>query len=166
MHSDRASFGLKAAAIGGLFLGQLQIVSTELESSKGKLEKATAKGKELGDAQFWHSVLRQCLLNLASNACKFTDHGTVSVAVSRETIDGQDWMTFGVSDTGIGMTPAVTQRLFTTFTQADETITRRFGGSGLGLAITARAAEAMNAKFTLTNQQAGGLCATLIWELR
>ncbi|WP_165492847.1 response regulator [Lichenihabitans psoromatis] len=80
--------------------------------------------------------LRQCLFNLLSNAAKFTENGTIKLAVSREQQGGADWVTFRVIDTGIGMTPEQLQRLFARFSQADETTTRRFGGTGLGLAIS------------------------------
>ena len=63
--------------------------------------------------------VRQTLFNLLSNACKFTDHGTVTLRVDREAVDGADWLRFAVSDTGIGMTPEQVSRLFQDFTQAD-----------------------------------------------
>ncbi|MGI4755643.1 MAG: response regulator [Janthinobacterium lividum] len=76
--------------------------------------------------------LRQCLFNLVSNAAKFTEHGRITVHGER---DG-DHMTFRVSDTGIGMTPEQTAKLFERFAQADVSTTRKYGGTGLGLAIT------------------------------
>jgi PAS domain S-box-containing protein len=82
--------------------------------------------------------LRQCLLNLLSNACKFTDHGTISVTVTRQTTAVDDWLLFQVQDTGIGMTSAQLARLFQPFTQADASTTRRYGGTGLGLALSQR----------------------------
>jgi PAS domain S-box-containing protein len=82
--------------------------------------------------------VRQCLLNLLSNACKFTDHGTISVAVTRQTTATDDWLLFQVQDTGIGMTSAQLAKLFQPFTQADASTTRRYGGTGLGLALSQR----------------------------
>lgn len=76
--------------------------------------------------------LRQCLLNLLSNAAKFTEGGLIRLSVAR---DG-DRVAFEVTDTGIGMTPEQAGRLFERFAQADSSTTRRFGGTGLGLAIT------------------------------
>jgi PAS domain S-box-containing protein len=78
--------------------------------------------------------LRQCLINLVGNACKFTDHGAVTLSVERCAQN----VVFSIADTGIGMTQEQLARLFQPFTQADATITRRFGGTGLGLAITQR----------------------------
>ena len=80
--------------------------------------------------------LRQCLINLLSNAAKFTENGDVVLAASREYAADGDWIVFRVEDTGIGMTADQVERLFERFTQADETTTRKFGGTGLGLAIT------------------------------
>ena len=76
--------------------------------------------------------VRQSLLNLLSNACKFAKEGTIQMRVA---VDG-DWIDFIVEDNGIGMTPEQLGRLFEAFSQADATITRQYGGTGLGLAIT------------------------------
>jgi CheY-like chemotaxis protein/nitrogen-specific signal transduction histidine kinase len=86
--------------------------------------------------------VRQSLFNLLSNACKFTEGGTVRLEVAREGPDGH-WFTFRVADTGIGMTPDHRAKLFKPFTQVDPSATRRFGGTGLGLAITHHFCEAM-----------------------
>src|SRR5262249_5164009 len=86
--------------------------------------------------------VRQSLFNLLSNACKFTEGGTVRLEVVREGRDG-GWFTFRVTDTGIGMTPEHIGRLFQPFSQVDPSATRRFGGTGLGLAITHHFCEAM-----------------------
>ena len=77
--------------------------------------------------------VKQCLLNLMSNANKFTSKGTLTLAVARE---GGSQVCFRVSDTGIGMTQEQLGRLFQAFSQADASTTKRFGGTGLGLAIT------------------------------
>src|SRR5215831_14506432 len=71
--------------------------------------------------------VRQALFNLLSNACKFTTQGTITLAVARDTVDGVTWLTFRVSDTGIGMTPEQMGKLFQAFSQADTTTTRQYG---------------------------------------
>ncbi len=76
--------------------------------------------------------LRQSLLNLLSNASKFTEKGEVRLTATRERTDQGDWLRFDVSDTGIGMTPAQKAKLFESFSQADASTTRRFGGDGAG----------------------------------
>src|SRR5262249_58154154 len=80
--------------------------------------------------------VRQALFNLLSNACKFTDHGTVSLAVRREAHEDQHWLRFRVSDTGIGMTQEQLERLFEAFSQADAATTRQYRGPGLGPAVS------------------------------
>jgi len=88
--------------------------------------------------------LRQVLLNLTSNAIKFTDHGGVIVAVkSKASADGRGRIRVSVTDTGTGVEPEVVAKLFERFVQADESTTRRFGGTGLGLAISRQLIEMM-----------------------
>ena len=80
--------------------------------------------------------VRQCLLNLIGNAAKFTENGTVTLRAARVSDGDEDWLSFSVEDTGIGMTPEQLTKLFGRFVQADESTTRQFGGTGLGLSIT------------------------------
>jgi len=92
--------------------------------------------------------IRQVLFNLLSNACKFTQHGEVTLAVHREQRSDGDWISFSVSDTGIGMSEDQMQHLFEAFSQADATISRDYGGTGLGLAICKRFTELMGGHLT------------------
>jgi signal transduction histidine kinase len=87
--------------------------------------------------------IRQCLFNLLSNATKFSQHSEILLFSARESIDGQEWIIFGVRDQGIGMTQAQLDKLFQPFTQADNSTTRQYGGTGLGLAITKEFCEVM-----------------------
>jgi GAF domain-containing protein/CheY-like chemotaxis protein len=105
--------------------------------------------------------VRQALFNLLSNACKFTERGTISLAVAREARDGQDWMVFSVSDTGIGMTPEQIARLFEAFSQADAATTRRFGGTGLGLALSRRLCRMMGGDVTVESEADRGSTFTI-----
>ena len=84
--------------------------------------------------------LRQCLLNLLSNACKFTENGSIFITAVLDPDDRRRIVAFSVTDTGIGMSEAQMSRLFGAFIQADASTTRRYGGTGLGLAITRRLA--------------------------
>ena len=88
--------------------------------------------------------LRQILLNLLSNACKFTKQGEVTL-LARKLVNEGNWIEFAVSDTGIGMTPEQQAKLFEEFTQADSSTARQYGGTGLGLAITRKLARMMEA---------------------
>ena len=105
--------------------------------------------------------VRQALFNLLSNACKFTEQGTVGLLVARERLDGQDWMVLAVSDTGIGMTPEQLARLFEAFTQADAATTRRFGGTGLGLALSRRLCRMMGGDVTVESAPGRGSTFTI-----
>jgi CheY-like chemotaxis protein/anti-sigma regulatory factor (Ser/Thr protein kinase) len=105
--------------------------------------------------------LRQILLNLLSNACKFTKDGEVSLTVERKAKDGQGIMEIAVRDTGIGMTPDQQAKLFQEFTQAESTTARRFGGTGLGLAITRKLARMMGGDVLVASEQGKGSVFTV-----
>ncbi len=106
--------------------------------------------------------VRQILLNLLSNACKFTDHGVVSLSVDRQTIDGRDWLRFEVGDTGIGMTPLQRGKLFREFSQVETSISRRYGGTGLGLAITYRFIQMMRGTIDVDSEAGRGSTFTVL----
>ncbi len=105
--------------------------------------------------------VRQCLLNLLSNACKFTEKGSVGLKVERVRHEGKDWVRLEVSDTGIGLTAEQASRLFQPFTQADASTTRKYGGTGLGLAITRKFCELMGGDVTVKSELGKGSTFTL-----
>jgi PAS domain S-box-containing protein len=92
--------------------------------------------RDIGSLQTDLTKLKQSVINLLSNAAKFTKDGTVTLRLAHETRDGAPWVAFEVADSGIGMTDEQMGRLFQAFTQADSSTTRNFGGTGLGLTIT------------------------------
>lgn len=100
--------------------------------------------------------LRQILLNLLSNACKFTRNGEVSLRVIPTLADEQSWLDFVVGDSGIGMAPDQLEKLFQEFTQGDQSTARRYGGTGLGLAITRRLCRMMAGDVTVTSELGKG----------
>jgi GAF domain-containing protein/CheY-like chemotaxis protein len=102
--------------------------------------------------------LRQILFNLLGNAAKFTDHGTITIAVRREPADR---LTFAVSDTGIGMTEAQVGRLFEAFSQADAATGRRYGGTGLGLALVRHFARMMGGDVGVSSTPGAGSAFTV-----
>jgi signal transduction histidine kinase len=104
--------------------------------------------------------LRQILLNLLSNACKFTKQGEVALR-ARKLVDGCDWIELAVADTGIGMTPEQQAKLFEEFSQADASTAQRFGGTGLGLAITRKLARMMGGDVTVTSEPGKGSVFTV-----
>jgi signal transduction histidine kinase len=104
--------------------------------------------------------LRQILLNLLSNACKFTKEGEVKLR-ARRVANGRDWIELAVADTGIGMTPEQQAMLFEEFTQADASTARRYGGTGLGLAITRKLARMMGGDVTVQSEPGEGSVFTV-----
>ncbi len=116
----------------------------------------------LGRAHTDVTKLRQCLINLLSNAAKFTENGRIILAVAR----AGDTLRFAVSDTGIGMNADQVGKLFERFAQADASTTRRFGGTGLGLAITRAFADMLGGAITVESRQGEGTTFTLTLPLR
>jgi signal transduction histidine kinase len=104
--------------------------------------------------------LKQILLNLLSNACKFTKEGEVALRV-RKVADGRDWVELAVADSGIGMTAEQQAKLFQDFTQADSLTSRRYGGTGLGLAISRKLARMMGGDVTVTSEPGKGSVFTV-----
>jgi signal transduction histidine kinase/CheY-like chemotaxis protein len=104
--------------------------------------------------------LRQILLNLLSNACKFTKQGEVALRI-RRVVDGRNWIEIAVADTGIGMTPEQQAKLFEEFSQADSSTARQYGGTGLGLAITRKLARMMGGDVTVASEPGKGSVFTV-----
>lgn len=104
--------------------------------------------------------VRQCVNNLVSNAVKFTEKGTIDITVSADLSGGRPAVRIEVIDTGPGMDEATLARLFTPFTQADASITRRFGGTGLGLTIARRLARLMGGDVTARSEVGRGTTMT------
>jgi len=105
--------------------------------------------------------VRQILFNLLSNACKFTDHGTISVDVDQSQVEDRNWIRFRVSDTGIGITDKQKENLFHEFSQADASIARKYGGTGLGLAITYRFVQLMKGRISVESEPGKGATFTV-----
>ncbi len=104
--------------------------------------------------------LKQILLNLLSNACKFTKEGEVALRV-RKVADGRDWVELAVADTGIGLTAEHQAKLFQEFTQADSLTARRYGGTGLGLALSRKLARMMGGDVTVASEPGKGSVFTV-----
>ena len=128
------------------------------EQNKNRLVIETAA--DLGGITLDPMRLRQILLNLLSNACKFTKQGEVALRAKRVSV-GRDWLELAVSDTGIGMTAEQKAKLFEEFTQADATTAQRFGGTGLGLAITRKLARMMGGDVTVASELGKGSVFTV-----
>ena len=104
--------------------------------------------------------LRQILLNLLSNACKFTKQGDVTLR-ARKVADGRHWIELAVADSGIGMTAEQLAKLFQEFSQAEASTAKHYGGTGLGLAITRKLARMMGGDVNVTSELGKGSVFTV-----
>ncbi len=116
---------------------------------------------DLGSMYADLTKVRQGLLNLLSNAAKFTEAGRITLDAARERVDGSDWVRFDVRDTGIGMSPEQMARLFQSFSQADASTARRYGGTGLGLVITRHFCHMMGGEITVESELGVGSTFTI-----
>jgi two-component system NtrC family sensor kinase len=138
-----------------------EVVDTARPLAEQNNNRLVVKSQEnLGSLTVDPMRLRQILLNLLSNACKFTKRGEVTL-LARKMIDQGNWIEFAVSDTGIGMTPEQQAKIFEEFTQADSSTARQYGGTGLGLAITRKLARMMGGDVTLTSEAGKGSTFTV-----
>jgi signal transduction histidine kinase len=138
-----------------------EVVGTARPLAEQNKNRLTVEGQDgLGVLTVDPMRLRQILLNLLSNACKFTKDGEVALRGCRAS-GGGEWIELSVCDNGIGMTPAQQEKLFSEFSQADATTAQRFGGTGLGLAITRRLARMMGGDVTVQSQPGKGSIFTL-----
>ncbi|HYT59607.1 MAG TPA: response regulator [Haliangiales bacterium] len=118
-------------------------------------------GNNLGPMRADATKVRQALFNLLSNACKFTEKGTITLQVARERGNGAGHFIFRVRDCGIGLTPEQVNKLFRAFTQADVSTTRKYGGSGLGLAITRHFCQMMGGDVAVESELGKGSTFTI-----
>ncbi|MEJ2187129.1 MAG: GAF domain-containing protein, partial [Gemmatimonadota bacterium] len=134
-------------------------VAPLLEKNGNTLVRETG---ELGRMQADVTKVRQVLLNLLSNASKFTEQDTIRLtAEATRNEDGADWLEIAVADSGIGMTPEQMGRLFEAFAQAEASTTRRYGGTGLGLAISRRFCRMMGGDITVASEPGVGSTFTV-----
>jgi signal transduction histidine kinase len=105
--------------------------------------------------------LRQALLNLMSNANKFTEKGTVTIAAHQRQENDREWITLSVADTGIGMTQEQMGKLFQEFSQASSTTASKYGGTGLGLVISRKFCQMMGGDITVTSEPGKGSVFTV-----
>jgi PAS domain S-box-containing protein len=117
--------------------------------------------EQLGEMVADEARVRQVILNLLSNACKFTQDGEVTVTAAQETLGGRDWLRLSVADTGIGMSSAQMGKLFQEFSQADPSTTRKYGGTGLGLAISRRLCNQMGGDISVESTLGEGSTFTM-----
>lgn len=123
-----------------------------------KIESEVPMGEMVSDL----TKVRQSLLNLLSNACKFTEKGTITLKVSKTTLQQKPGIAFEVIDTGIGMNEEQLDKLFQAFTQADASITRKYGGTGLGLTISKHFCTMLGGTITVQSEPGEGSIFTIL----
>jgi adenylate cyclase len=116
---------------------------------------------EIGTMRADQMRLRQALLNLMSNANKFTERGTITIDAHHRQENGGDWITLAVTDTGIGMTPSQMGKLFQEFSQASSSTASKYGGTGLGLVISRRFCQMMGGDITVESEVGRGSTFTI-----
>ena len=154
IEAGRIEFHVEAIDVAEL-VEELATTAQPLADKKGN-RLAVHCPEESGAMHGDPTRVRQIVLNLLSNACKFTEGGEVSLTVSRKRTRGKDWIQFAVADTGIGMTPEQQAKVFEEFAQADSSTTRKYGGTGLGLAISRRFCRMMGGDIELISEPGVG----------
>ena len=147
IEAGKMDLHLETFDVSSLIAEVTSTIEMQVQKNGNKLEVVCPP--DIGVMHADLSKVRQGLFNLVSNAAKFTQNGEIEIEAERQSVDGTDWMSFRVTDTGIGLSPDQIVRLFQSFTQADASTTRKFGGTGLGLALTRRFCQMMNGDVTV-----------------
>jgi signal transduction histidine kinase len=142
------------------FLHEITGIVTPL-MQKNRNEFSLLCDGELGEIHSDEMKIKQCLLNLLSNASKFTHQGRILLRVYKDGDPDGDWAVFAVSDTGIGMTQDQMRRLFEPFYQADSSISRRYGGTGLGLSLTKQFCQLLGGSLSVESELDKGTTFTM-----
>ena len=137
------------------------IKTIEPLAAKNSNKVAVQCDPAMGTMQADQMRLRQALLNLMSNANKFTDRGTIDIEACQGQENGCDWITLAVADTGIGMTAEQMGKLFQEFSQASSTTASKYGGTGLGLVISKRFCQLMGGDITVESELGRGSTFTI-----
>ena len=159
IEAGRMELYLETFEVGSLIEEVANTVQPLVEEKINRLEVYCAD--DLGSMYADLTKVRQALLNLLSNAAKFTERGQIRLEATREVVDGADWVKFRVSDTGIGMSPEQMGKLFQAFTQADASTTRQYGGTGLGLVITKHYCQMMDGDISVEGELGMGSTFTI-----
>jgi signal transduction histidine kinase/DNA-binding NarL/FixJ family response regulator len=159
IEAGKMSLHLETFDVSGMIEEIVTTLQPAIEKNRNTLRVHLADEVSMMRADI--TKVRQILFNLLSNACKFTDHGTIALDVDQSTEEGLDWLRFRVTDTGIGISVTQKKNLFQEFAQADTSIARKYGGTGLGLAITHRFVELMKGRIEVESQPGEGSAFTV-----
>ena len=161
IEAGRMDLFFESIPVDTLIRGVADAVRPTIEGNESRL--VLNLGQALGTIESDLTKVRQILLNLASNAAKFTSKGTVEIVAARSrNSDGESGLELSVRDTGIGIPQENLETIFTPFVQADPSTTRLFGGTGLGLAITRRFVMMLGGHIEVTSKVGAGSCFT-VW---
>jgi signal transduction histidine kinase/DNA-binding NarL/FixJ family response regulator len=159
IEAGKMSLHLETVEVSGMIEEIVTTLQPAIEKNSNTLRVRLAD--DVGVMRADITKVRQILYNLLSNACKFTDHGAISIDVDQSTEEGLDWVRFRVTDTGIGISANQQKNLFQEFAQADTSIARKYGGTGLGLAITHRFVHLMKGRIGVESQPGEGSTFTV-----
>jgi signal transduction histidine kinase len=159
IEAGRMELHLESFAVAPLISDVVKTI--EPLAAKNTNQIAVQCDAEIGTMYADQMRLRQALLNLMSNANKFTDHGTITIGARQGQEDGRDWITLAVADTGIGMTAEQIGKLFQEFSQASSTTSSKYGGTGLGLVISRRFCQMMGGDITVESEPGRGSTFTI-----
>jgi signal transduction histidine kinase len=159
LEAGKAELCLEEFEIAQMIQDVVTTIKPFLQKNANALEIQCAP--DLGSMRADAIKVRQALFNILDNSCKFTDRGTILLQVDREGLNGTDWVNFRVCDSGIGMSPEQTSKLFQPFTQADPSTTRKYGGTGLGLAISKKFCQMMGGDITVSSTLGRGSTFTI-----
>ncbi|TDJ51667.1 MAG: DUF429 domain-containing protein [Nitrospina sp.] len=159
IESGKMEIKLESFKIQNAIQAAVQTIEPMVQKNKNTLKVQC--DENLGYMVADQAWVRQTLINLLSNACKFTEGGKISLEVIRVNRDNTPWIIFKVADTGIGIAPEEIRSVFSEFTQADSTITRKFGGTGLGMAISRRFCRMMGGDISAQSELNKGSTLTV-----
>lgn len=140
--------------IEGLVREVVDVLKPLVEKNSNKVE--TVMPENIGTMVSDRTKVKQALMNIVGNACKFTDKGTIVITVERSFSGGTEWVCFSVKDDGIGLSPQEQEKLFSEFTQASTRIPKTYGGTGLGLSISQKLCQLMGGAITVESEAGVG----------
>ena len=156
VEAGKMTLFLETFDVGGVLQDVVQTAEPMAHQNRNRIRLLCPP--ETGEIHADLTRFRQSLLNLVSNACKFTEDGVISVEAARP---AGDWLEVSVSDTGIGISQEQIGKLFAAFTQADTSTTRRYGGTGLGLALSRKLCRMMGGDISVRSRVGAGSTFTM-----
>jgi len=154
IETGQVTFLLEAFDIADLVTRAVNASQTAVETNNNEL--LILVPPDIGVMFADQAKVGRALENLLNNAAKFTQNGSITLSVARETADEREWIVFQVADTGIGIPPEQHEKIFHAFEQVDNSFTRGYGGTGLGLAINQHTCQAMEGKISFTSEPGAG----------